>query len=153
MSGFEPELLEPQPGTLLMSYTHPWIHYTHPSIEQQQIWTMDKLEKLVIVKKLKIWKHSPKNVDMGPYSVYLVGGVSTTPSMTTWATWIPWHTEFFFFNQRRQTSRTKNLGFENKICHVSSVVDPDPYWIRIQELCGSGSVFPILSGSTHVIIG
>ena len=24
-----------------------------------------------------------------------------------------------------------------------SVVNPDPYWIRIQELCGSGSVFPI----------
>ena len=41
--------------------------------------------------------------------------------------------------------------------------DPNPYWIRIQELCGSGSVFksfvdpdPYLeygSGSPHVRIG
>ena len=36
----------------------------------------------------------------------------------------------------------------------SSVVDPDPNWIRIQQLCGSGFVFrkrtyPVRSGSTQ----
>ena len=36
---------------------------------------------------------------------------------------------------------TLSPGFGSK--YLYSVVDPDPYWIHIQELSGSGSVFPI----------
>ena len=43
----------------------------------------------------------------------------------------------------RSWPRKYNSGFSV----ADSVVDPDPYWIRIQELPGSGS------GSTHANIG
>ena len=33
---------------------------------------------------------------------------------------------------------------------TTSVVDPDRNWIRIQDLCGSGSVFRYGSGTTQV---
>ena len=33
---------------------------------------------------------------------------------------------------------------------MSSVVNPDPYWIAIQKLCGSGFYSEYGSGSTHI---
>ena len=40
--------------------------------------------------------------------------------------------------------RERRFSRHRASTHKTSVVDPDPHWIRIQELCGSGSVFPIL---------
>ena len=44
-------------------------------------------------------------------------------------------------------------GSRMGVCTVSSVVDPDPYWILIQEFPGSGSVFGIRIRFSHAIIG
>ena len=38
---------------------------------------------------------------------------------------------------------TKNKPHLDELAPVTSVVDPDQYWIRIQELCGSGSTHKI----------
>ena len=32
-------------------------------------------------------------------------------------------------------------GSGSATLELNNVVDPNPYWIRIQELCGSGSIF------------
>ena len=49
--------------------------------------------------------------------------------------------------EKQMSGEEKNCGVNGKWYStvLSSVVDPDPYWIRIQELSGSGS--------THVNIG
>ena len=45
--------------------------------------------------------------------------------------------ELFTSSPSRPTKHHSNQVLLNIQVHIS-VVDPDPYWIRIQELCGSG---------------
>ena len=52
------------------------------------------------------------------------------------------HTGKYRINNRGRGGRSRRGGQHNFLANIS-VVDPDPNWIRIQDLCGSGSVFRI----------